>query len=612
MGDRRLEAEGELSMARLAFDDGDRRHAAEHIANALVCDPTLPDAHELLSALTAGADDRLDLFPVEQPAFLGSVVARAHVLAADGDYAEALALLVSAQCHQLSGRWADVPWVLDPALAGRVAPDDLRTLGMRLLQALPDVVPQDVRPAVQPYLALVRTASSVHPRHSGVLWVTSVLARRMERWDEALSMALRAEKAAPSLQSAVAVAYAYRSLKRWDDAERAFQRALEHDPGNAAVETDIAELLDRSGRAADGLAWVERVLERDPFQENAFPTACGMRFRRDRDVRHLVALGDYLRDHPGNVHADAVLTVWSQSTYWLGPLPSPGESVINVLSQLMESERTPQHGTLSVSAPEPPSALMAFARTVDDFTVTIEDVPAPDPRLAVPEVFESGPVRSVGRRVWRYEGTEARPAVEPPSPEAARALQDIAQQSWPHLLAAYDHAVRLSGLSLDDLLAVAVHPPAPRDAAAWPGWIRSVQAWACLGITHHRADEPWIGSERRAVLTDLAYGPEDWLTEAGLLGLITTAWVSPETRADVAELVGWRFIAAMQANKTRAVTILDSLALLTLATPDMNPDVRALASDVLTPPSTGQAADAGEPGAPEPKRRWWRRRRKGA
>ncbi|GAA4591034.1 hypothetical protein GCM10023194_49280 [Planotetraspora phitsanulokensis] len=606
-GDRRMEAEGELSMARLALDDGERQHAAEHIANALVCDPTFPDAHELLTVLTGRSADRLDLFPVEQPAFLGAVVARAHVLAADGEHSEALDLLVSAQCHQPAGRWADVPWVLDTALATRVPPDELCALAARLLRVLPDPVPSDMRPGVQPYLSLVRNSAGLWPQHAGILWVASVLSRRMELWDEALDMALRSENAAPSLQASVAVAYAYRSLKRWAESERAFLRALEHDPGNAAVETDIAELLATSGRPADGLAWVERVLKREPHQENAFPTACGMRFARDGDVRHLVELADHLREHPDNAHAEGVLTSWSQRRFWLGPVPAPSESVVNVLSQVLEAEEKPSGGTLTVSAPEPPSALLAFDHSLPDFTLTIGGVPDPDPRSPVPEVFASGPVRSVGRRVWDYDATDARPSAAPPSPDAARALQDIAQQGWPHLLAAYDQAVRLSGLALDDLLGVLVHPPAPPegDTAGWPEWIRSVQAWACLGIAHHRADQPWAGSDRREVLIDLAYGPEDWVTEAALLGLVTTAWVAPDTRADVAEVVGWRFIAAMEASRTRPVTILESLALLTLATPDMNPDVSALASRVLTPGDDGEDETPRATGEIKP--RWWRR-----
>jgi len=114
-------------------------------------------------------------------------------------------------------------------------------------------------------------------------------------------------------------------------------------------------------------------------------------------------------------------------------------------------------------------------------------------------------------------------------------------------------------------------------------WIRQGQTWACLGIAHHRTDEPWVSSTRRRVLADLAYGPEDWITETALLGLIATAWTNPSTREDVANLIGWRLVAALQAANDRPVTILESLALLALATPALNPDVADLARDILNP-----------------------------
>jgi len=213
--------------------------------------------------------------------------------------------------------------------------------------------------------------------------------------------------------------------------------------------------------------------------------------------------------------------------------------------------------------------------------VTVADAPQPDARLTVPEVYGHGPVRSVARRVWRYEGTTAVPAVPPPSRDAQEAVAAVAALRWPHLPAAYDHAVRLSGLSLDDLLGVLAHPPLSPygEPAAVPLWIRQVQAWACLGIAHHQAGQAWAESERRSVLTDLAYGPEDWVTEAALLGMIATAWVDPDARGDVAELVAWRYLAAVEASRTRPVTILGSLAALVTATPGVHPDVRALAAD---------------------------------
>ena len=82
----------------------------ERIAQA----PTLPETHELLSRLAARADGGLELFPLEQHAFVGTVVARAHLLAAAGRPEDGLPLLVAASGHTPGVDWAGVPWVSDP------------------------------------------------------------------------------------------------------------------------------------------------------------------------------------------------------------------------------------------------------------------------------------------------------------------------------------------------------------------------------------------------------------------------------------------------------------------------------------------------------------------
>jgi hypothetical protein len=48
VGEARPEAEGELTLARIALDSGETAHAAAHAGNAIASDPTLRDAYDLL------------------------------------------------------------------------------------------------------------------------------------------------------------------------------------------------------------------------------------------------------------------------------------------------------------------------------------------------------------------------------------------------------------------------------------------------------------------------------------------------------------------------------------------------------------------------------------
>ena len=100
-----------------------------------------------------------------------------------------------------------------------------------------------------------------------------------------------------------------------------------------------------------------------------------------------------------------------------------------------------------------------------------------------------------------------------------------------------------------------------------------MQVWACLGLLHHRTDEPWESSTRRRVLLDLVWGVEDWITEAALFALVTAAWVDPAVRDDVAEVVAERFRDALAVARQRPSSITWSLARLALITPGIDPAV---------------------------------------
>ena len=159
-------------------------------------------------------------------------------------------------------------------------------------------------------------------------------------------------------------------------------------------------------------------------------------------------------------------------------------------------------------------------------------------------------------------------------------------------------------------------PAVAADAAENPVyWPRFAQAWACLGVLHHKPDEPWPDSTRRAVLVNLVNGVEDWATDAAANALVVAAWTDPACRADVVEIVGARFAAAGQARIKRQVTIADSLAHLVLVTPEMPRNavsaatalirhetarVKAIKQDAAAPPPGEPAA------ASRPKRRLFR------
>ncbi|MEO3817824.1 tetratricopeptide repeat protein [Plantactinospora sp. B24E8] len=585
--DPRLSAEGELALARLALDEGDLRHAAGHLAGAIAYAPTMPEVHEALAQLAARADGGVDLFPLDQHPFIGTVVARAHLLAAAGRPGDGLELLAAATGHAPSTDWAGVPWVAAPELVEHLDPDRIARVLMQVCAGIPDPVPEQDREPLWPYLRLARHAVAAHPRHGLLLGAASALARRVGAVTLAVDWATQGARELPSKLSEVWLGYAYRSAGRTAEALAALRRAVDHDPGDLSVYADIAGTLADHDRLDEALDWVDRALARDPTFDCAVHTGHRLRYRRDGDLAHLVALADFARDHPDDSHEHSDLAECCHGESWLGRIPPATEAVVAVLRQVLAADDVEAGGELRMTAPEPPSAVRALLATIPDVTVTVDQVPEPDLRQ---------PRRPVSRQLWRYDNITPVPAVPAPSESAVERIRHLAHPAWPHPPAAYDAAVGLATLELDDLLGLLAHPPttpptelgralAEHDPTLWH---RSVQVWACLGLLHHRTDEPWAESTRRRVLLDLVWGVEDWVTEAALFALVTAAWVDPSVRTEVAGVVAARFADAVEVSQHRSVSIKRSLARLVLATPQVEPAALATARHLLASPSAGR------------------------
>ncbi|MEU4236270.1 hypothetical protein [Actinoplanes sp. NPDC026619] len=318
-----------------------------------------------------------------------------------------------------------------------------------------------------------------------------------------------------------------------------------------------------------------------------------VRFRETGDIAALVAVLD--DPHPCGTTEMLFAAACAQRP-WLNWVPMPGEALCNVADEVgrrrVEGEEMTLTG-LAVSAAEPPSATAACQRVAGPVDIAIDEFPSPDIRI---------PLRSGRYKAWRYDGIRPVPAVPAPSAEAVDKLHEVAGEPWPSPLSGYLQAEPLGKLPIADLLGLLAHLPPPPETRRWQHlarttptyWYRLLQPWVCLALLRH-------GDEGREALADLAFGAEDWVSDAALFALITTAYREPRRRAEVHDLVRARLDAAMAA--PRVVTIEDSLAQLMLITPGCTPGERTLAAAVLT-----RAATPAPPEPEPPKRRWWQRR----
>ena len=253
-----------------------------------------------------------------------------------------------------------------------------------------------------------------------------------------------------------------------------------------------------------------------------------------------------------------------------------------MLRQLVEQGNLGMSGEMSLSIIEPPSAINTLRLVVPELSVGFQETGDPDPRAAG---------RRGRRRALALRGSATRSRRSRRRRAQALALvRDLATPNWPGPTSLYDHAVALAGVPIPDLLGVLAYPPAPQDAP-WPDgfamempdyWVRSVQTIACVGLAHHRTDQPWevlraapdpAGAAERAPRTGSARRP-GWRWSR-------SAWAFPETRADVLEWLLNRVSLFMQVAEKRAVTVLGSMCHLVLACPWLEPKGRAFIADVL-------------------------------
>ncbi|NUU24855.1 MAG: hypothetical protein HOV68_25620, partial [Streptomycetaceae bacterium] len=383
VGDPIQEAHGELAMARLALDDGETAHAAVHIANALFCEPALPEAHEMLGVL-AGRTPRggVDLYgPDEQGGmFAGSAAALAHLQASAGDYDEAVSGLAQVAAHEPHRAWAASAEWLAPELAPRLDPEAFARSVLRMAQLLDNPVAEEHRTQLEPFARLARAMVAAHPTHGMLLWAGSSFMRRVDALGEAVDWAFRAWTRDRSLEAAIMLGNAWRRVGREADTEKLWASVLRNHPEDLDLHVDLGELIAGQGRYDEGLGWIERALAIDPEHAKAAPAAHGVRWARDRDIAHLIALIDHLRLHPDHGYAHELIARACAGP-WLRHVPYPTEALTNTLRQLLDQVEPGEADiSISLSALEPPSALLAVRSVFPRFGLTVQSVPEPDLR----------------------------------------------------------------------------------------------------------------------------------------------------------------------------------------------------------------------------------------
>lgn len=540
--------ERETGLAREALDAGDLCRAMLHASRALCFDPSDERGRSLLDEVLAETSDPLALARTSAPRtdYLVAAIS-AYVHAQRGELREALALLcTAAKAKPTIGflQWG-AAWAARPDAAGQL---DVAFVLTELLPPLLGIVADvpspmaldDERAAtVQAAAELLAVLRPLLGEQARLLFVSSVVERRLAHFNEAIAHARRAFQLEPDWKATIGVACAYRDAGRVDDAIGWYRHALQLEPERVSALLDVGDALLEAQRWSEATTAYEQYLALQPGHVPATAAVAFCRYRRSGELVHKWQLLE-LAGHSARAW-DLFGRIESPLPY-VNMIPPAADATANGVRDLIRRlSRHPEEipsGTieLKVTHPESPSVLTAFrvwARTLGlavDIDVEAELVQAPDPRL---------PKAQVDFVLWRYEGTRPRPSQPAPSSPVVAAVEGIAREAF-HL-ERYDSLARDVASEwgpgwINQFLSTMLHPPLLPSTDADPlEWVHRIQLAATFVAV--RSAESW--DARKRTLFSLALGPVDWTVDAALVVLAKLAREDAAARRDVEQLFTW-------------------------------------------------------------------------
>ena len=367
---RELTPDEDLQIAYRASADGELGHAAFHVGAVLKGDPTDRRATQLLDRLIAKCKesgvDPLMLAPLGKDVWVGTAAARAYVLHAMGQHHEAMNLLgEAAQADPATPWWRWAATWADDREAARQMDRDVAaaTIARPVMDAADPAVSPGDRETLEAALPALATLAEAHPGADVIHYVRIAALRKLGRCDEAVRLAEAWHAASPSYMSALSLANARHRAEDIDGAVAAFEQAVAHQPGNAPVMADAAEMLAGAGRFEEALAWTERAKASDPKVEtSSWVLWHHLMHKLARDPAAMQKLAEFRRTHanlrePGQ---PALRHFGAYSAF----IPEPSEASVNIVRDLAAKHdiRKVKLTELAVTSIESPSSRLAIER----------------------------------------------------------------------------------------------------------------------------------------------------------------------------------------------------------------------------------------------------------
>jgi tetratricopeptide (TPR) repeat protein len=513
-------------------------HAAQHLANLLLVDPTHPRWRDLLARTLEAAGPALDaLVPDVDPRHASTEALRAWIWQVQGRLDEAVSRLVDVAralgSADLLHAWA-LAWLEPGGAIESLGESTGGKLFACLITQCGETTSASARQlaSLRRWSALLERIAPAWESTSLLLLMRAGLMRKAGHFDQALALAGPLEDAV-DFNRIVAIGLALRAKGRLAESARVFEHGAGVETDGVTAWLEAGDSWLEAGKWPEALTAYESALARAPGHSWAEPSAWYCHWKMAGDDPWRARIGAAATS--GNHRAHALLF------RELGAIEESRDASAGTLRQLRAAWMATPPGheldgirSIAVSTLEAPSARLAIQLELAAFGM--------DPRIdiaygAVPQVDPRVAVADVATALWRYDGLRAEPALPAADAATTAHIADLASRRYhPHdnWAQASHVAAALGPGATQAILAVMVNPPPVPAGTPAIAWLLRVQLAAAMVVG--QVDGGWEGSRRRAALHSLLLGPSDWTTVAGIRVLAWIARAEPAHAQDIHRL----------------------------------------------------------------------------
>ncbi len=374
-------------------------------------------------------------------------------------------------------------------------------------------------------LQVLRSLTDTKPRHDTTDRYTAecILLRHMQKSEEALEVAQTGLEKHASASCATFAGLCCIDLGKIAQAESYIRQGVALNPDNLSGCNDMADYFFNERCYEKALEYYSMVAETgDPYDRQwAVPSLIFCQYMQSEDPMDVERLVLYAAAQAENERAQRLceLVRWERRIPYVEYLPDIADACVKMIPSFCEKDVT--EGTMGLSCQEAASGINAvrlamsqFGKRQANLHIAVTHIPNPPlDQVLIPE----------GARLWTYRiDNDAQAAKQPPAPELAQAIRNIAQSPF-HLQSWYEQAKAVAAdideQTIEGLYGCMVHPPAPQVEIPADQWVLRVQfAAACAlaqaGRAHLSAESPQMKHYTEVLpspqLVRICLGQLDW------------------------------------------------------------------------------------------------------